>query len=101
MSRARVGTPLMAKQLRGDQVTGIAVQFTFTNAREARFDRRWMARATSSLPVPVSPLMRTDELLGATLEMRESPACKAGEAPTISSNIEVLSISSRRTMFSR
>ncbi len=46
---------------------GIAEQFTLTNAREARFDRRWMARATSSLPVPVSPVMRTVESLGATL----------------------------------
>ena len=63
--------------------------------------RRWMARATSSLPVPVSPVMRTVESLGATLEMRESTACKSGEVPTISSNIEAVSISSRRATFSR
>src|SRR5258708_4326392 len=59
-----------------------------------------MAPATSSLPVPVSPVMRTVESLGATLEMRDSTAFKAGEVPTISSNIEALSISSRRATFS-
>src|SRR5260221_8826794 len=59
-----------------------------------------MARATSSLPVPVSPVMRTVESLGATLEMRESTACKAGEVPTSSSNIDALLISSRRATFS-
>ena len=80
---------------------GIAAQFTLTNAREARFDRRWMARATSSLPVPVSPVIRTVESVGATLEMRERTDFKAEEVPTISSNIEALSISSRRAMFSR
>src|SRR5260370_14563655 len=44
--------------------------------------------------------MRTVESLGATLEMRESTACKAGEVPTISSNIDALLISSRRATFS-
>jgi hypothetical protein len=78
----------------------MAAQFTLTNARELRWDSRWMARATSSLPVPVSPVMRTVESLGATFEMRESRACKEREAPTMSSNIEVSSISSRRAAFS-
>ncbi len=35
-----------------------------------------MARATSSLPVPVSPVIRTLESVGATLEMRESTLFK-------------------------
>jgi len=38
---------------------GIAAQLTRMKARLARFDRLWMARATSSLPVPVSPRMST------------------------------------------
>ncbi len=79
---------------------GIAAQFTLTNGRAERPDRRWMARATSSLPVPVSPVIRTVESLGATLEMRESTVCKAGEFPTISSNIDFVIISSRSAMFS-
>jgi len=68
--------------------------------REARSDLRCMARATSCLPVPVSPVMRTVESLGATLEMRERTLFKAGDVPTISSNIEALSIPSRRATFS-
>jgi len=35
---------------------GTAARFTLTNAREARSHRRWITRATSSLPVPVSPV---------------------------------------------
>src|SRR5580658_3247019 len=58
-----------------------------------------MARATSSLPVPVSPVIRTLESVGATLEMRESTFFKAAEVPTISSNIASLSISARNAMF--
>src|ERR1700719_548322 len=59
-----------------------------------------MARATSSLPVPVSPVIRTLESAGATLDMRESTFCRGGEVPTICSNIDALSISSRSTIFS-
>ena len=79
---------------------GMAAQFTATNAFDERPDRRWMARAISSLPVPVSPVIRTVESLRATLDTRESTAVSAGDAPTISSNIEALSISSRRATFS-
>ena len=56
---------------------GIAAQFTLMNARVLRSDRRWMARATSSLPVPVSPVMSTVESLRATLETRESTALQS------------------------
>jgi len=34
---------------------GIAAQFTLTKARAERFEPLWIARAISSLPVPVSP----------------------------------------------
>ena len=79
---------------------GIAAQLTLTKARAARFDRLWIARAMSSFPVPVSPVMSTVESIGATFETCDSTVRRGGEAPTISSNIDVLSISSRRTMFS-
>jgi hypothetical protein len=36
--------------------------------------------------LPISPVMKTVESLGATLEMLESTVCKAGVVPTISSN---------------
>ncbi len=48
-----------------------------------------MARATSSLPVPVSPEISTVESLLATLETCDRTAVSTGEPPTISSNIEV------------
>src|SRR6266436_9518976 len=38
---------------------GIAAQFTATKARAERGERLWMARAMSSLPVPVSPVIST------------------------------------------
>ncbi len=77
-----------------------AVQFTLTKARSERGECLWMARATSSLPVPVSPVMRTVESVGATFSIRDNTAFKAGEVPTISSNIDTRSTSSRNAMFS-
>ena len=38
---------------------GSAAQFTLTNGRSLRDDRWWMARATSSLPTPLSPRIST------------------------------------------
>jgi len=42
----------------------IAPQFTFTRGRPLRELRSWIARATSSLPDPVSPRIRTVESNG-------------------------------------
>jgi hypothetical protein len=78
-----------------------AAQFTLTKARPDRWDRLWTARAMSSLPVPVSPVMRTVESVGATLATRDSTALSNFEVPTISSNMEALATSSRNAMFSR
>src|SRR5271170_7640754 len=78
----------------------MAAQFTLTKEREERRDRRWIARATSSLPVPVSPVISTVASVGATLNTRESTFCKAPELPTISSHIDPLSISSGRATLS-
>src|SRR6266404_114004 len=51
-----------------------------------------MARATSSFPVPVSPVMSTVESLRATFDTRASTGCSAGEVPTISSNIDAVRV---------
>ena len=59
---------------------GTAAQFTLTNARAERCERLWMARAMSSFPVPVSPVIRTVESIGATLETRASTT-SAGRRP--------------------
>jgi hypothetical protein len=48
----------------------------------------WIARAINSLPVPVSPVIKTVESVGATLATTASTSCKAGDLPTISSNID-------------
>ena len=48
----------------------------------ARSLRAWIIRATSSLPVPDSPVMRTDVFEGATRPTRSSTRRAAGESPT-------------------
>ena len=45
--------------------SGIAAQLTCTNGPAATRDVRWISRATSSLPVPLSPRMSTVALVGA------------------------------------
>jgi len=49
------GASLMAEQLAFEQPVGIAAQFILTKVRSRRLLRLWIARAMSSLPVPVSP----------------------------------------------
>ena len=50
-------------------VAGMAAQLMATNGLSRRGERLWMARATSSLPVPDSPVMATLALAGATFSM--------------------------------
>ena len=66
-------------------VPGSAAQLTATSGRCARALRRWIARATSSLPVPVSPVRRTAAPVGATCSTRWRTRFSAGLRPTISS----------------
>ncbi len=80
--------------------TGRAAQLTATRARRARRERRWMARATSSLPVPVSPVISTVVSVAATLSTSARVSRRASEVPMISSNIERSSISWRSARFS-
>ena len=70
------------------------------NARSARLDRLWMARAINSLPVPVSPRIKTVESEEATFATWRSTLRSASEEPTMSSNIESRSICSRNARFS-
>src|SRR5262247_2425013 len=57
----------------------MAAQLTLTKARADRGDRLWIARATSSLPVPVSPVISTVESVGATLDTCDNTARRGGE----------------------
>src|ERR1019366_4846923 len=43
----------------GEGAAFVAEQLTATNGERQRADLKWIARATSSLPVPLSPLSRT------------------------------------------
>ena len=49
--------------------SGIAAQLTCTKRSRARRLLRWMARATSSLPTPLSPRISTVALVGAARPM--------------------------------
>src|SRR5438128_1906251 len=75
---------------------GIAAQLSFTNVRSRRWLRSWMARASSSLPVPVSPRSRTVESVGATISTCWSVRFSAGLSPTMCSNDCSLRISLSR-----
>ena len=57
--RAGEGAADMAEQLLSRRAAGIAAQLTATNGPAARRPWRWIARATTSLPVPVSPVIST------------------------------------------
>ena len=63
----------------------IAPQLTVTIGRSLRALRLWIARAISSLPVPVSPVMSTVVSVGATCSTCRSTRCSTGLRPTISS----------------
>ena len=57
-----------------------------TNARSARVEFWWSARATSSLPVPLSPLIRIVVRLGAAWMIRSNTCRIRGLRPMISPN---------------
>ena len=62
---------------------GRAAQLSATNGPRARAERSWIARATSSLPVPLSPWIRTEASDRAILSMAALTARIAGLLPTI------------------
>ena len=64
------GSLLMSEQLQQDQIGGkIAAQFTLTNARESRLDRRWIARAINSVPCRSLPGSARWNLLAPRFEL--------------------------------
>ena len=75
---------------------GKAAQFTLTSGRSRRPLRAWIARATSSLPVPVSPEISTEESVAATRPTCDSTRCSTALRPTISSKLWTALISSWR-----
>jgi len=76
------GPLLVAEELALQQPAGIAVQFTTTKGRALRRLARWIERATSSLPVPVSPRIRTVESTPARPAMVCRRTAMGGEPPT-------------------
>ena len=66
-------------------MSGSAAQFTATNGPLARALAWWIARATSSLPVPLSPVSSTVVSVGATFAARCSTSRSAGARPTMRS----------------
>ncbi len=60
----------------------MALQFSATNFSPARGLIWWMARATSSLPVPVSPRIRMVLVVGATVSTILNTSCIAALRPT-------------------
>ncbi len=56
------------------------------NGPDARLLRLCTARATSSLPVPLSPAMNTDESVGATRSTVRNTFFIFSEPPTSSAN---------------
>ena len=80
--RAREGALHMAEQLAVDDVGRHALQSTMTSGPRARRLAAWIARATVSLPVPGSPMIRIGRRLRAALAATASAARNSGAAPT-------------------
>ena len=66
-------------------VSAIAAGLTATKGLSRRGLCRWIARAISSLPVPLSPVMSTVVDVRATWDTSRKSFCTSGCWPTISS----------------
>ena len=71
---------------------GIAAQLTLTNGPADTELLRWIARAISSLPVPLSPAMNTVVSLAATFSTIRRTAAIFSPAPTSSENLSSASV---------
>ena len=60
----------------------MAPQWTATKGDAGSAPMRWMARAITSLPVPLSPSSRTVARVAAAARARMSTSCMAGLVPT-------------------
>ena len=65
------------------RVSGMAAQFTLMSGMSRCALRSWMARASSSLPVPVSPMMSTVLLVSATRSALRDHVLDRAAAPTM------------------
>ena len=102
---ARASTPVatprsMPKSSDSSSVSGSAAQLMATNGLSARSLRAWIMRATSSLPVPLSPVRSTEIFDAATRETRSSTRRIAAESPTKSRPAAERPVSSSRRRFS-
>ena len=84
----------------GECVGGTAAQLIATNGPRARGLASWIARATSSLPVPVSPVMSTLAALGATRTMSSCTFLSGWLSPTNPAVVCIVSLD-RSTATSR
>src|SRR5262245_33244737 len=64
-------------------VAGMAAQLILMKGLFARGELRWISKATSSLPVPLSPWMSTVEGEPASLEITLKMSCICGLEPMI------------------
>ena len=62
----------------------MAAQFSAKNGPWARVLSRWMARAATSLPVPLSPVISTVARVGATWPSKYQTSFMAADAPVTS-----------------
>jgi hypothetical protein len=67
-------------------VSGSAAMLTAQNGRSRRPESWWIARATSSLPVPLSPWISTDDAESATLCTMRNTSCIEPWPPTMFSS---------------
>ena len=74
----------------------MAAQFTGTKGRFALEELKCRARATSSLPVPLSPVINTLTGLLATRRIRSKTSCMALLRPMILEKLYLSDTSSRR-----
>lgn len=81
--------------------SGSAAQFTETNGPPRRSLKSWIARASSSLPVPDSPCNSTDARVGATARIVSSTRFSAALSPRIFRPAWSCATSSRNAAFSR
>ena len=80
---------------------GIAPQLIATNGPSARVLARWMLRATSSFPVPLSPQMRTFASEGATLRTSSVTRRIPADSPIMRRSAQALRRLRFRSAFSR
>ena len=73
----------IAEEFGLEQLLGIALQLTGTNGSAPRALTSWIARATSSLPVPDSPVTSTGAMLRATFSTSERTCCIAADWPAM------------------